>query len=138
MHEVVLSFFRNYELACTAGNDADAAACFAEGFFYSDGVTAKMLPRVAISAAAVQRRLLMAQAGLGASVLEQIEVHPLDLNQAWAATTWVAKPTGASTRQLPVVLRATYLVRIQDGVPRIVAYLSHTSFDEALSRSREP
>jgi len=137
MQEIVTNFFRTYELACIEDDTASAASAFAENFLYSDGTTAKMLPRVAISAAAAQRRAAMEQAGFGQSRLQQIDVFPLDAHYAWAATVWSCAPDAKPGEKRPLVLRATYLVEVRKADVSIVAYLSHTNFAEALARAGE-
>jgi hypothetical protein len=137
MQEIVTTFFRSYELACVEDDTASAASAFAENFFYSDGTTARMLPRAAILAASAQRRAAMEQAGFGSSRLQQIDVFPLDAHYAWAATVWSSATNAECVERQPLVLRATYLVEVREADVRIVAYLSHTNFAEALAKSEE-
>jgi len=137
MQEIVTTFFRKYELACIKDDIASAASAFAENFFYSDGTTARMLPRAAISAAAAQRRAAMEKGGFGPSRLQQIDVFPQDAHHAWAATVWISTPNAKSGHRQPLVLRATYLVEVREADVSIVAYLSHTNFAEALTKAGE-
>jgi len=137
MQEIVTTFFRKYELACIKDDIASAASAFAENFFYSDGTTARMLPQAAISAAAAQRRAAMEKGGFGPSRLQQIDVFPLDARYAWAATVWSSTPDARSGERQPLLLRATYLVEVREADVRIVAYLSHTNFAEALAKATE-
>ncbi len=122
-----------FALVGRLGSDTDDGAdLFAETFLSLDPVRSTVATREQLRSALPQRRALFKSAGIRRTRLESLDLHPLDDRHQLARTTWAAEFDDPQAE--PVTLRATFLLRRDDGSWRVLVYLNHDDIGAELAR----
>jgi ketosteroid isomerase-like protein len=125
----VRAFFRRYEHASENLDSEALASMFCAVFLTLDRSSAAAISPEALLAALPRRKQLFEAIGSDGLELADISEMPLDDLHTLVRTSWNLRmrhePPGG-----PVCLRATFILRQDDGAWRIVLYLNHQDMNK--------
>ncbi|MFG1868559.1 Cif family virulence factor [Micromonospora arborensis] len=136
VRDQITAFLRDYARAVQAGDNAAVAASYAETYIEGDPSGAAAITNDADYRAALDKRhtAMTEQFGLTGADVTVLDVLDFAPGYVLVPTRWTldfAPPNGmAGSAQFA----QTYVVRLGDGRPQILLYLSHEPEDEAMRK----